>query len=369
MKKNNSIKRLKTVDNKLLQKFKIKDDLSDNSNLRDKESVFNITINNIHTIKKSDNNNLSNYNRKKSIKKRRSNNSVFRYHNKLYKNIENNELNNGKFSKIIKNLLGQNVQNLNININFQQIDQINSKDSIPKQKKYSGNKNLWKKTKNFHIMVNAFKHPETTKIKDEESLRDTLMENNLNKSKFRKSVPNNINKEITFAQFMRKTPVEKEFIRVNLKEKAYKLIVKGDVSDKAIDIKEELEKLFNKNPEKNKYSPEDKNYLFNQKLSNGKTLIYIACQEGNKEIVKFFLEKNLNPNIRVYYNDNDDTCLGVAVRWGYVDIVKILLESKKINIEIIKEVLEFEDCNKKIKEMLIKSLPESKRKKSTCECF
>ena len=72
--------------------------------------------------------------------------------------------------------------------------------------------------------------------------------------------------------------------------------------------------------------------MFNQKLSNGKTLFYIACQEGNKEIVKYFLEKNLNPNIRVYYNDNIDSCLAVAVRWNFVDIVKILLESKKINI-------------------------------------
>jgi hypothetical protein len=50
--KNNTIKRQKTVDNLLIQKFAIKDDLSDISNLRDKESVLNITINNIHKVKK-----------------------------------------------------------------------------------------------------------------------------------------------------------------------------------------------------------------------------------------------------------------------------------------------------------------------------
>jgi len=359
---NNYIKRQKTVDNLLIQKFAIKDDLSDFSNVRDKESVY-ITINNIHTVKKNEPNN---YNRKKKvIKKRRSNNSVFRYRFKSYKFDENEKEN--EISKIMKNLIGQNVQNLNININFQQIDQTNTKDSVTNHKKKSTHKNLWKKTKNIQKMFNALRHPETTKIIDEESLRDTLMENNLNKSNFRKSVP--MNKEITLAQFMRKSPVEKEFIRVNLKEQVFKLIVKGEINDKSIDIKEELDKLFNQNPEKNKYTSNDENYLFNQKLSNGKTLMYIACQEGNKDIVKYFLEKNLNPNIRVYYNDFIDSCLGVAVRWGFIDIVNILLESKKINPEIIRDVLKFEDCNKKIKEMLIKSLPEFKKKKSACECF
>ena len=355
------IKRQKTVDNLLIQKFAIKDDLSDISNLRDKESVLNITINNIHKVKKNDN--FPNiYNRKKKcFKKRRSNNSIFRYRNKLYKSEDNDG-----FSKIIKNLIGKKVQNLNININFQQIDQTNTKESVTNNKMKSNSKNLWLKTKNIHKMINALKHPETIKINDEESLRDTLMENNINKSKIRKSVQN---KEITFAQFMRKSPVEKEFIRVNLKEQVYKLIVKGEGNYQSINIKAELDKLFNQNPEKNKYLPNDENYLFNKKLSNGKTLMYIACQEGNKEIVKYFLEKNLNPNIRVYYNENIDSCLGVAVRWGFIDIVQILLESKKLKPEIIREVLEFEDCNKKIKEMLIESLPHEKRKKSGCECF
>ena len=195
------IKRQKTVDNLLIQKFAIKDDQSDISNFRDKESVLNITINNIHKVKKNDN--FPNiYNRKKKcFKKRRSNNSIFRYINKLYKSEDKEH---DGFSNIIKNLIGKNVQNLNININFQQIDQTNSKESVTNHKLKSNTKNLWLKTKNIHKMINALKHPETIKINDEESLRDTLMENNLNKSKNRKSVQN---KEITFDQFMRKSSV------------------------------------------------------------------------------------------------------------------------------------------------------------------
>ena len=44
-----------------------KDDLSDISNFKDKESVLNITINNIHKIKKNSNNN---HNRKKNTLKK-----------------------------------------------------------------------------------------------------------------------------------------------------------------------------------------------------------------------------------------------------------------------------------------------------------
>jgi hypothetical protein len=64
---NNTIKRQKTVDNLLIQKFALKDDLSVISNFKDKESVLNITINNIHKIKKNNNNN---YNRKKNTLKK-----------------------------------------------------------------------------------------------------------------------------------------------------------------------------------------------------------------------------------------------------------------------------------------------------------
>ena len=70
------IKRQKTVDNLLIQKFAIKDDLSDISNLRDKESVLNITINNIHKVKKNDNFPII-YNRKKNALKNEDQTIVF----------------------------------------------------------------------------------------------------------------------------------------------------------------------------------------------------------------------------------------------------------------------------------------------------
>ena len=60
---------------------------------------------------------------------------------------------------------------------------------------------------------------------------------------------------------------------------------------------EKLESLFNKNPDEIK-DPRDKNFLFNQLLTNGKNLLHVACQEGKVEIVKYLLKKFMNPLIK-----------------------------------------------------------------------
>ena len=138
---------------------------------------------------------------------------------------------------------------------------------------------------------------------------------------------------------------------------------------KTKNIIEEFEDLFNQNPEKKRFLPEDKHYLFNQRLSNGKTLLYIACQEGATEIVKFFLEKRLNPNIKAIYYDMEDTCLAVAARWNYYDIVKLILESNRIDSDDIEETLENENCNEKIKNLLFSHIPDDRKKKKGCGCF
>ena len=237
-------------------------------------------------------------------------------------------------------------------------------------------------------MLNAFMNPDVVKIDDKdifsETLKTTLLDNNnysfqkknikdnnIKKIKFEEKLENKRRKkEITLEQFLRKSEVEKELIRVNLKEKAFKLITEGISNNSNKNIIEEFEKLFYQNPEKNKYSPEDKNYLFNQRLSNGKTLLYIACQEGNTEIVKFLLEKKLNPNIKAIYFDMEDSCLAVAVRWNFFDIVKLILESNKIYEEDIYDILNQEKCSLKIKNLILNFIPDDKKQKCKgCGCF
>lgn len=61
---------------------------------------------------------------------------------------------------------------------------------------------------------------------------------------------------------------------------------------------EELECLINKDPDGNLVNTKNRNFLFNTPMSNGRTLLYIACQEGKLEIVKFLLSKGLDPSIK-----------------------------------------------------------------------
>ena len=120
------------------------------------------------------------------------------------------------------------VQNLNININYNKIER---KNSYSQEKKRISS--LWTKTKNFQKMLNAFLHPSVVKIDDKDifcdTLKTTLLDND-NTIKYRpifkKNTTNN-HYNITLSQFLRKSEVEKEFIRVNLKAKAFQLITEG----------------------------------------------------------------------------------------------------------------------------------------------
>ena len=221
-------------------------------------------------------------------------------------------------------------------------------------------------------MLNAFIHPSVVKIDDKDifcdTLKNTLLDNNtVNNSNINNHILNSSNnkekkkenhkkvkKRMTLTQFLRKSEVEKEFIRVNLKAKAFKLITEGVSSSNTKNIIEEFEELFNSNPEKSRFLPEDKHYLFNQRLSNGKTLLYIACQEGATEIVRFFLQKRLNPNIKA----------------NYYDIVKLILDSNRVYEDDIIDILNNEKCSQKIKELIISYIPDDRKKRNKgCNCF
>ena len=354
------LKKLKTIQECYSKVF---NSLEQNYSEKEPTNIVNITINNNFTSRKKIN---------------RSNRNIKR--NNTSYTIESPKRDIESF---IKEISSKNLKHFNININYNQI-QRKSAYSVEKKRISS----LWKKTKNFQKMLNAFIHPSVDKIDDkdifDDSFINTLLDNNtitnsninnntLNSLKNRDKKKDNqkkTKKKMTLAQFLRKSEVEKEFIRVNLKAKALKLITDGVSPYKTKNIIEAFEELFNSNPEKLRYSPDDKHYLFNHRLSNGKTLLYIACQEGATEIVKFFLEKRLNPNIKAIYCDMEDSCLAVAARWNYYDIVKLILDCNRVLEDDIFEVLYNEKCSEKIKELINSYIPEERKKRNKgCNCF
>ena len=222
---------------------------------------------------------------------------------------------------------------------------------------------LWKKAKIFQKMLIGLKNPPVTKIDDNlifsNHLTSTLLDKS-NEEKIKSASNKKKDNTITYKQFIKKNEIEKDFVRISLREKAYKLIMEG-VNKKNKNLVDEMEKIFLQNPERN-FLPDDKN-IFNQKLGNGKTLLYVACQEGCTDLVQFFLNNQLNPNIPVKYFGLEDTCLSVASRWGFYEIVKLLLECKRLDPENITDVYYSNISNSNIKNLLKKNLPKNLKKK------
>jgi hypothetical protein len=131
-----------------------------------------------------------------------------------------------------------------------------------------------------------------------------------------------------------------------------------------------LSDLMAKNPDRRLYQPSHPNFLFNQPLANGKTLMYMACQEGQFDIVEFFLYKGMNPTLRSKSDENEyETCLEVSVRWNYISIVNILLEHKFFTANDIEMALKITGIKKNMRNVLKSYLTASKRKKGGCACF
>lgn len=165
--------------------------------------------------------------------------------------------------------------------------------------------------------------------------------------------------------FLDKSDMDKEITRVSLKEKAFKLVTEGGAN-----YLQELEELFNKNPERTLHDSTHPKFLFNQLLHNGKTLLYIACQEGKYEIVQFFLSKNLNANILSKSDDNEyESCLQVAARWNYPDIVQLLLDKGNLQQKDLEDTLKIKYLKKPVAKLIKKKLKSEKRSKGGCACF
>lgn len=66
----------------------------------------------------------------------------------------------------------------------------------------------------------------------------------------------------------------------------------------------------------------DEDHILNRRDLRGETPLYLACRNGNLEVVKFLVEKKCNLEL---LSPNEDA-LTVAVRWNHSDIVRYLLE-------------------------------------------
>lgn len=103
--------------------------------------------------------------------------------------------------------------------------------------------------------------------------------------------------------------------------------------------------------------------LINKRNKDGLTPLYIACRNGNYEVVKCLLDEEADYLITSQVGNEEESNLEVAVRWSHTKIVKELM-SKKWPKSVIKKAKKI--CsNHEIRDLLYLN---KKRKKWFCFC-
>lgn len=155
-------------------------------------------------------------------------------------------------------------------------------------------------------------------------------------------------------------------LRENFKEEiAYNILYNNS------NVLEAIEDIYKYNPDRNIRNELDSEFIFNTPLEkNGKTLLYLACQEGKKDIVEYFLNKKLSPKVKSKIDKNTyETPLECACRWGYSKIVKLLLEKVKYSNKEINKVIKMKGLSRIISDMLNLYLKTINRKRVSCFCI
>jgi hypothetical protein len=95
--------------------------------------------------------------------------------------------------------------------------------------------------------------------------------------------------------------------------------------------------------------------------------LYLACREAKFDIVRLFLQLNVNQYTKIYISETEaEDCLGVASRWNFLRIVELLLRKGNYNKKDISIALKKTD-SQEVKSVL-KNYIKNKKSKSLC-CF
>jgi hypothetical protein len=213
----------------------------------------------------------------------------------------------------------------------------------------------WKKLSNLFRTMKSLHRYETKNIVDESGFdyemrdyKDRLFDNTIKGRKL-PSTPGESDKKSLFdSKLIRLLEEEGQTKKINYKEEIYRIIVDGDTT--AVN---KIDNLFLSDPEYYLRDENDPNFKFNTALPNGKTLLYIACQEGKIDVVQYLIDKKLNPMVKSKLDEKEgESPLGVAARWNYINIVNLLLEKVEYKKENITEVLDMQGLTKRIRKTL-----------------
>lgn len=89
---------------------------------------------------------------------------------------------------------------------------------------------------------------------------------------------------------------------------------------------ETIKYQFQEDPYKDLRGPSHPLGLLNKKNHKGETLLYVASRNGNLNMLKLLLELQADPKILCEVDNEEESCLEVAARWGHQSSVEELLK-------------------------------------------
>eukprot|EP00347_Sterkiella_histriomuscorum_P006312 403353242 len=99
---------------------------------------------------------------------------------------------------------------------------------------------------------------------------------------------------------------------------------------------------------------DDPDHLINIKNPFGKTPLYVACECGNLNIVKMLVENAVNAQLKSQVDkENQETVLQCAARWKHFEIVQYLVENVQWTKQDLKDVIQIDNLQLRIKKYLI----------------
>ena len=238
----------------------------------------------------------------------------------------------------------------------------------------------WKKVSNIFKSIVYLKNHNTTPLEssdqfdeDLEDYKSRLFENTVksrNSSRFGTCNEENRKEEDIKETFVKAMISQKinnnEASKENARKDIYELILNSDNDRKAL---KQIETIFKYNPDRSIIKPESPKFVFNQPMKNGRNLFYIACFEGKEDIVRYFLKKRLDAKIKSDIGDGyKESPLECSCRWGYLKIVKLLLENVIYSSEEISDCLKIEGISQQIIQLLKQQLKKCKRREGTFCC-
>lgn len=84
--------------------------------------------------------------------------------------------------------------------------------------------------------------------------------------------------------------------------------------------------------------------LLNRRNFQGQTLLYVAAKHGLLQVVKLLVQKGADHRVSSVLENETETALEVAARWGYVDVFRFLVLNLEWEPQVIERCAQLKPC-------------------------